>query len=202
MRNISLMNQGILFFALILLGYVIPNMNILFHKMLNGFIMDLKPSWCGLLFVFWSRITFWKFPVHLFEGRSAFDCNFVVFMREGAPLLQFCHLNPISLKRLMNQGILIRGKQTRDLRWVEVNLTWDFVRADWSFAVSHLSEHKTGWVNFSTFLAFLKLRADKVKHSQLLIEFSLRKARLFFFFFFFFFFIGLHPGHLEVKFPG
>ena len=39
--------------------------------------------WCGLLFVFWSSISFWKFPVHLVEGCSAFGCNFVVFMREG-----------------------------------------------------------------------------------------------------------------------
>ena len=35
-------------------------------------------SWCGLLFVFWSRISFGKFLVHLFEGCSAFGCNFVV----------------------------------------------------------------------------------------------------------------------------
>ena len=39
-------------------------------------------SWCGLHFVFWSRISFWKFPVLLVEGCSAFGCNFVVFMRE------------------------------------------------------------------------------------------------------------------------
>ena len=39
-------------------------------------------SWCGF-FIFWSRISFWKFPVHLVEGCSAFGYNFVVFMREG-----------------------------------------------------------------------------------------------------------------------
>ena len=33
-------------------------------------------SWCGLLFVFWSRISFWKFPVHLVEDCSAFGCDF------------------------------------------------------------------------------------------------------------------------------
>ena len=46
-------------------------------------VIALLPSWCGLLFVFWSRKSFWKFPVHLIEGCSAFGCNFVVFMREG-----------------------------------------------------------------------------------------------------------------------
>ena len=45
-------------------------------------------SWCGL-FVFWSRISFWKFPVHLVEGYSAFGCRFVVFMRE-VELQSFC----------------------------------------------------------------------------------------------------------------
>ena len=39
-------------------------------------------SWCGVFFVFWSRLSFWKFPVHLVDGCSAFGCNFVVFMRE------------------------------------------------------------------------------------------------------------------------
>ena len=39
-------------------------------------------SWYGLLFVFWSRMSFWKFPVHLVEDCSAFGCNFFVFMRE------------------------------------------------------------------------------------------------------------------------
>ena len=34
-------------------------------------------------FVFWSRISFWKFPVHLVRCCSAFGCNFVVFMREA-----------------------------------------------------------------------------------------------------------------------
>lgn len=43
----------------------------------------LLPSWCGLLFVFWSRISCWRFSVHLVEGCSAFDCNFVLFMREA-----------------------------------------------------------------------------------------------------------------------
>ena len=46
-------------------------------------------SWCGLLFVFWSRRSFWKFPVHLvvillFDERS------------WAPVLLICHLNPVS----------------------------------------------------------------------------------------------------------
>ena len=39
-------------------------------------------SWCGLLFVFWSRISFWKFPAHLVEDCSTFGCNSVVFMKE------------------------------------------------------------------------------------------------------------------------
>ena len=39
-------------------------------------------SWCGFFFVFWSRMSFWKFPVHLIKCCSAFGCNFVVFMRD------------------------------------------------------------------------------------------------------------------------
>ena len=39
-------------------------------------------SWCGFFFVFWSRMSFWKFPVHLIECCSAFGCSFVVFMRD------------------------------------------------------------------------------------------------------------------------
>ena len=38
--------------------------------------------WCGLLFVFWSGISFSMFPDYLVEGCSAFGCNFVAFMRE------------------------------------------------------------------------------------------------------------------------
>ena len=42
--------------------------------------------WPPLLF--WSRISFCKFPVHLVEGCSAFGCN-LVFMRVGE-LQSFC----------------------------------------------------------------------------------------------------------------
>ena len=31
---------------------------------------------CGLLFFFWSRISFWRFLVHLVEDCSAFGCKF------------------------------------------------------------------------------------------------------------------------------
>ena len=36
-------------------------------------------SWFGLLFVFWNRISFWKFQVHLVESCAAVGYNFVVF---------------------------------------------------------------------------------------------------------------------------
>jgi len=45
-------------------------------------IISPPTSWCGLLFVFWSRISFWTLPVHLVEGFPVYGRNFVVFMRE------------------------------------------------------------------------------------------------------------------------
>ena len=57
---------------------------------------------CGLLFVLWSRIPFWKFPVHFVDGCSAFGCNLVVFMGEGAPVRLSCHLNPVSHFHILN----------------------------------------------------------------------------------------------------
>ena len=47
-------------------------------------------SWCGLLFIFWSRISFVRFLFHLFENCSAFICEFCCFYeRSWAPVLLF-----------------------------------------------------------------------------------------------------------------
>ena len=40
-------------------------------------------SWCGFLFVFWSRIPLLIVGGLFVEGSSAVGCNFVAFMAEG-----------------------------------------------------------------------------------------------------------------------
>ena len=59
-------------------------------------------SWCGLLFVFWSRISFFKFPVSLLEGCSTFGYNFVVFIRE-------VELQPYSAILILSPPSLFNG---------------------------------------------------------------------------------------------
>ena len=42
----------------------------------------LLPIDCGLPFVFWCRISFWRILVHLLEDCSAFSCKFCFFLGE------------------------------------------------------------------------------------------------------------------------